>query len=54
MKELSLSANLIIVSGILYFYVALEQWYFHKNLGMLITYLGYSFSNIGLYILASK
>ena len=49
-----MSANLIVISGMLYLYVALEQWYCHKNIGMLITYLGYSFSNIGLYILASK
>jgi hypothetical protein len=49
-----MSAWLIIITGIIYLYVALEQWYYHQNIGMLITYLGYSFSNIGLYILASK
>ena len=52
--ELPLSANLIIITGGIYIYVALEQWYIHRNLGMLITYIGYGFANIGLYMLANK
>jgi len=49
-----MSANLIIFTGVVYLYVALEQWYIHKNFGMLITYIGYAFANIGLYLLANK
>lgn len=48
-----MSAWLIAFSGFLYLYVSLEQLY-RGNTGMFIAYLGYSFSNIGLYILASK
>lgn len=49
-----MSAWLIAFTGIIYLYVAAEQLYNHKNIGMFITYLGYSFANIGLYLLASK
>jgi len=49
-----MSAWLIAFTGIIYLYVAAEQLYFHKNIGMFITYLGYAFANIGLYLLASK
>lgn len=48
-----MSAWLIILTGAIYLYVSLEQLY-KGNMGMFIAYLGYSFSNIGLYILASK
>lgn len=48
-----MSAWLIAFTGCLYLYVSLEQAY-KGNWGMFIAYLGYSFSNIGLYILASK
>ena len=48
-----MSAWLIALSGIIYLYVALEQGY-KGNIGMLITYIGYAFANIGLYILANK
>lgn len=48
-----MSAWLIILTGAIYLYVSLEQLY-KGNVGMFIAYLGYSFSNIGLYILASK
>jgi hypothetical protein len=48
-----MSAWLIALSGCIYLYVALEQA--HKgNIGMFITYIGYAFANIGLYLLASK
>jgi hypothetical protein len=49
-----MSGNLIIFTGAIYLYVAAEQWYMHKNLGMLITYIGYAFANVGLYLLANK
>lgn len=48
-----MSAFLIAVTGVIYFYVALEQGY-KGNTGMLITYIGYAFANIGLYLLANK
>lgn len=49
-----MSAWLIAFTGCIYLYVALEQYIVHRNLGMLITYLGYSFANIGLFLLAKK
>jgi hypothetical protein len=48
-----MSAFLIAVTGCIYVYVALEEGY-KGNIGMLITYLGYAFANVGLYLLASK
>lgn len=48
-----MSAWLIALSGCIYLWVAAEQVY-RGNLGMFITYLGYAFANIGLYMLASK
>lgn len=48
-----MSGNLILFTGLIYLYVALEQGY-RGNYGMLIAYLGYAFANIGLYMLASK
>lgn len=49
-----MSHHLILITGIIYLYVALEQLIVHKNYGMLITYVGYAFANIGLYMMASK
>jgi len=49
-----MSAWLIAFTGVIYLYIGLEQWYKFGNLPMLLTYFGYSFANIGLYILASK
>lgn len=48
-----MSAWLIAITGAIYLYVAVEQGY-KGNFGMLITYIGYAFANIGLYILANK
>jgi len=48
-----MSHNLILFTGIIYLWVALEQGY-KGNTGMLIAYLGYAFANVGLYMLASK
>ena len=44
---------LIILTGAIYFYDAIEQAT-KGNTGMFIAYLGYAFSNIGLYLLATK
>jgi hypothetical protein len=49
-----MSHNLILITGLIYIWVAIEQGILHKNYGMLITYIGYAFANIGLYMLASK
>jgi len=48
-----MSGWLILLTGAIYAYVAVEQC-FKGNTGMLIAYAGYAFSNIGLYLLASK
>ena len=53
-KEHNMSAWLIALTGCIYLYVAAEQYLVHGNVGMLITYIGYAFANIGLYMLASK
>lgn len=48
-----MSAWLIGLTGLVYLYVSCEQLY-KGNTGMFITYLGYSFANMGLYMLANK
>ena len=48
-----MSGWLIGLTGCIYLLVSLEQLY-KGNLGMCIAYFGYSFANIGLYMLASK
>jgi hypothetical protein len=47
-----MSGWLIIITGLIYLWVAIEQA-FEGNIGLGIAYLGYAFSNIGLYILAA-
>jgi hypothetical protein len=49
-----MSAWLIAVTGMIYLYVGMEQWIKFSNIPMLLTYIGYAFANIGLYMLASK
>jgi hypothetical protein len=48
-----MSSWLIALTGLIYLYVAIEQAV-KGNLGMFLTYLGYAFANIGLYLLAGK
>jgi hypothetical protein len=48
-----MSAWLIIVTGLIYAYIAGEQG-LKGNLPMLIVYAGYAFSNVGLYWMATK
>jgi hypothetical protein len=48
-----LSAWLIIVTGLIYTYIGIEQG-FKGNTAMAVVYSGYAFSNVGLYILATK
>jgi hypothetical protein len=49
----AVSSWLIIVTGLIYLYIGLEQGY-KNNIPMAVVYTGYAFSNVGLYILASK
>ncbi len=49
----SMSGWLILLTGLIYLYIAIEQGV-KGNYGMLIAYAGYAFSNVGLYMLASK
>jgi hypothetical protein len=48
-----MSSWLIIVTGMIYAYIAGEQL-FKGNANMAIVYSGYAFSNVGLYLLATK
>lgn len=48
-----MSSWLILFTGLIYAYVSIEQG-IKGNMGMTIAYAGYAFSNIGLYLLASK
>lgn len=44
-----MSAWLIILTGVIYAYIGAEQGY-KGNVSMAIVYVGYAFSNIGLYL----
>jgi len=46
-----MSSWLIIVTGVIYAYIAVEQA-LKGNSQMAIVYAGYAFSNVGLYLLA--
>jgi hypothetical protein len=48
-----MSAWLIIVTGLIYAYIAIEQG-MKGNTALLIVYSGYAFSNLGLYWMATK
>jgi len=48
-----MSSFLIIITGLIYFYIAVEQGW-KGNIAMAITYLSYATANIGLYMLATK
>jgi hypothetical protein len=48
-----MSALLIIVTGLIYAYIAAEQG-FKGNMPMAGVYAGYAFANVGLYIIATK
>jgi hypothetical protein len=48
-----MSANLIIITGLIYAYIAVEQA-LKGNSAMAVVYSGYAFSNVGLWILATK
>jgi hypothetical protein len=46
-----MSPWLIILTGLIYVYIAAEQGY-RGNLGMAICYFGYAIGNVGLYLMA--
>lgn len=46
-----MSGHLIILTGLIYAYVAFDQGV-RGNTGMSLAYAGYAFSNIGLWMLA--
>jgi hypothetical protein len=46
-----MSSWLIIVTGLIYAYIGLEQA-LKGNMPMAVVYTGYAFSNVGLYIMA--
>jgi hypothetical protein len=48
---MEMSAWLIVLTGCIYAYIALEQG-FKGNTSMLVIYGGYAFSNIGLWMMA--
>jgi hypothetical protein len=48
-----MSSWLIIVTGLIYAYIGYEQA-LKGNVPMAVVYSGYAFSNVGLYILATK
>ena len=51
--EDKMSAWLIIVTGLIYAYIGAEQT-LKGNMAMAVVYSGYAFSNIGLYLMATK
>ena len=52
-KGLTMSSWLIIVTGLIYAYIALEQA-FKGNMGLACMYSGYCFANYGAYLIATK
>jgi len=48
-----MSGWLILLTGAIYLWVCIDQA-LKGNIGMGIAYAGYAFSNIGLYLLATK
>jgi hypothetical protein len=48
-----MSANLIIVTGLIYVYIFVEQLV-KGNSGLACMYAGYAFANYGAYLIATK
>jgi hypothetical protein len=48
-----MSGNLIIATGLIYLYIAIEQ-FVKGNVPMFICYLGYAGANVGLWMMATK
>jgi hypothetical protein len=52
-RKVIMSGWLILLTGAIYLWVCIDQA-LKGNIGMGIAYAGYAFSNIGLYLLATK
>ena len=48
-----MSANLIILTGLIYVYICAEQ-FFKGDTGLGCMYAGYAFANLGTYLIATK
>jgi hypothetical protein len=48
-----MSSWLIVLTGVIYAYIAGEQL-FKGNTGLAVTYFGYAFGNVGLFMIAIK
>ncbi len=48
-----MSGTLIVITGMIYAYVATEQL-MRGNVALAIAYAGYSFANVGLYLVATR
>ena len=48
-----MSAWLIVLTGLIYAYISIEQGY-KGNFGMAICYFGYALGNVGLFMMATK
>lgn len=48
-----MSANLIILTGLIYVYICAEQ-FFKGDTGLDCMYAGYAFANFGAYLIATK
>ena len=49
-----MSGTLIIITGLLYTYVFIDQLFLKGNTGMGLAYAGYAFANIGLFMAITK
>jgi len=49
-----MSGSLILLTGAIYAYVFIDQFFFKGNAGMGLAYAGYAFSNIGLFMAITK
>jgi sorbitol-specific phosphotransferase system component IIC len=49
-----MSGFLIAITGLIYLYVCLEQYFKYGNIAMAVVYFGYALANVGLYYLAVK
>jgi hypothetical protein len=53
MDRFLMSSFLIIITGLIYFYIAAEQA-LKGNMGLACMYSGYCFANYGAYLIATK
>jgi hypothetical protein len=52
-RPYKMSSNLIIITGLIYVYIAGEQL-FKGDFGLACMYAGYAFANYGAYLIATK